>query len=239
MDLPFFNNVVPGTYTLSVRNGEGCTSAATATVTVNPQPIVPGQTSVTGQVNVCNVIGTNTVVNYTASAEGATSYAWTLPPNTVLVSGQGTATISIKFLSGFLAQANKQILVLASSICGSNSSKTFYLAAQLPVTPLPISASTTNVCPSLGTNFSVTYKISKVSGSASYIWSSPSSAVTISHPNGLGENDTLITVTFASNFTSSSISVQSTNDCGTSGTRSLVISRNNPSTPGLISGPIN
>ena len=234
-----FNGLQAGTYNVSVQNGAGCSSAQATSVIVNPQPIVPGVTTVAGQVNVCNVVGTSTALSYTASAQGATTYTWTLPPNTVLVSGQGTATISVKFLSGFLTQANKQIRVIAGSTCGSNALKIYYLAAQLPVTPLPITASTTNVCPSVGTNVPVTYKITKVSGAAAYIWSSPSSAVTISHPNGLGENDTLVNVTFASNFASSSISVQSTNDCGTSGTRSLVISRNNPSTPGLISGSTN
>ena len=233
-----FSGVAAGTYSLTAQNGSGCFSASTS-VTVNAQPIIPLATIVTGQANVCNVVGTSTALSYTASAQGATTYTWTLPPNTVLVSGQGTATISIRFLSGFLTQANKQIRVVASSVCGSNALKIFYLAAQLPVTPSTIVPSTTNVCPSIGTNVPITYRIPKVSGAATYIWSSPSSAVTISHPNGLGENDTLITITFASNFTSSSISVQSTNDCGTSGTRSLVISRNNPSTPGLISGPIN
>ena len=234
-----FSGVVAGTYNLSVQNGAGCTSAQATSVVVNPQLIVPLATTVTGQNNVCNVVGTSTALSFTASAQGATSYTWTMPPNTVLVSGQGTATISVRFLSGFLTQANKQLRVVATSTCGSNAIKVYYLSAQLPVTPSTIVSSTTNVCPSIGTNVPIAYKIPKVAGAAAYIWSSPSSAVTISHPNGLGENDTLVNVTFASNFASSSISVQSTNDCGTSGTRSLVISRNNPSTPSLISGPTN
>jgi hypothetical protein len=233
-----FSGLAAGTYSLTVKNGSGCFSTP-ASVTVNAQPNVPGETTVTGQVNVCNVIGTETSLSYTASAPGAVSYTWTLPPNTILVSGQGTATISIKFLSGFLTQASKQIRVIASSICGSNALKIYYLAAQLPVTPLPITASTKNVCPSIGTTVPVTYKIAKVSGAGGYIWNSPSSAITISHPNGLGENDTLISVTFASNFTTSTITVQSTNDCGTSGTRTIQVVRSNPSTPGLISGTTN
>jgi hypothetical protein len=49
----------------------------------------------------------------------------------------------------------------------------------------------------------------------------------------------VITVTFASNFSSSSITVYTVNTCGTSGTRSYFVSRNNPSQPSLISGPVN
>jgi hypothetical protein len=234
-----FSGLQAGTYNISVQNGAGCSSSAATSVTVNPQPIVPGVTTVTGQVNVCNVVGTSNEVSYTASAQGAASYTWTLPANMVLVSGQGTPTISVQFLSGFTAQANKQLRVVASSICGSNLSKTYQLSAQYPTTPQTIVASTSNVCPSIGTNVPITYKVPKVPGAASYIWNAQSGTTTISHPNGLGENDTLITVTFASNFTSSSVTVQSTNDCGTSAVRSILVTRANPTSPGIISGPKN
>jgi hypothetical protein len=63
--------------------------------------------------------------------------------------------------------------------------------------------------------------------------------MSVSHPNGLGENDTVIAVTFASNYTSSTITVQAFNSCGTSPARTIFVNRNNPSTPGLISGPTN
>jgi hypothetical protein len=232
-----FSGVAAGTYSLTVKNGSGCFSTP-ASVTVNAQPFVPGATTVAGQVNVCNVIGTNTALTYTASAQGATSYTWTLPPNTTLVSGQGTATISVKFLSGFVSQANKQIRVIANSICGANAFKIYYLAAQLPVTPSTIVASNSNVCPSIGTNVPITYTIPKVSGAASYIWNYPST-MSVTHPNGLGENDTVIVVTFASNYTSGTITVQAFNNCGTSTARTIFVNRNNPSTPGLISGPTN
>jgi len=234
-----FSGVAAGTYTLSVKNTAGCTSAQNTSVTVNAQPTIPSATTVTGQVNVCNVIGTNNALSYTASAPGATSYTWTLPPNTVLVSGQGTATISVKFLSGFLTQSNKQLRVVATSSCGSNTAKIYYLSAQLPTTPSSILASTSNVCPSIGTALEITYTIPKSTGADSYIWNAQTGTTTISHPNGTGEADTVVTVSFASNFTSSSITVQAVNTCGTSGTRSLFITRNNPSTPSIISGPTN
>ena len=234
-----FSGVVPATYTLRVQNTSGCTSEQNTSVTVNPQPIVPGVTTVIGQINVCNVVGTNNTTSYTASASGAISYTWTLPSNTVLVSGQGTATISVQFLAGFTAQANKIIRVVASSVCGSNAPKSYQLSAQYPTTPQTIVASTSNVCPSIGSSVLITYRVPKVRGAASYIWTAQSGTTTIAHPNGLGENDTLITVAFANNFTSSSVSVQSTNDCGTSAVRSILVTRANPTSPGIISGPKN
>ena len=61
----------------------------------------------------------------------------------------------------------------------------------------------------------------------------------IYHPNGYGINDTTIEVRFGSAFTTSPLTVQAFNDCGGGNIRSLTISRNNPSTPGAISGPAN
>ncbi len=60
-------------------------------------------------------------------------------------------------------------------------------------------------------------------------------------PNGLGVNDTTVTLSFTNAFATSNLTVQAANDCnpGTSNARSITITRNNPATPGLISGPTN
>ena len=148
----------------------------------------------------------------------------------------------IKLLNGFASQANKQIKVTPSG----GSLQIIYLLAQLPVTPLAITPSSTNICASLGTNVPIIFKIPKVIEAASngttassYIWTAQNGTTNITHPNGLGENDTLIAVTFASNYTSSTITVQAFNNCGTSPARTIFVYRNNPSTPSLISGPTN
>jgi hypothetical protein len=203
-------------------------------------------TTVTGTKNVCAYIGTNTPVTYTASCFGATSYAWTLPPNTLLVSGHGTANISVKFLPGFAANASKQFRVVASSPCGASPIKVFYTLAQTPVTPAAIIASTANVCPSIGTNVPIVFTIPRVAEAgnssimaSSYLWTAQSGTTTITRLSNVSEYDTSIAVTFANNFTSSNITVQAINQCGLSPARSYFVSRNNPSTPSLISGPTN
>ncbi len=224
-----------GIYTYHTNNASGCDSAALLNLTINAVVI-------NNIVNVCTYIGTNQTLTYTASVAGASIYAWTLPANTQLISGQGTRSIVIKVLNGFASQANKQIRVTPAG----GSLQVIYLAAQVPVTPAPITASTANICGSIGTNVSVTFKIPKVveaaSGSStasSYLWTAQNGTTSITHPNGTGENDTTVTITFASNFTSSNLSVQALNACGLSGTRSYFITRNNPSQPSLISGPTN
>ena len=239
-----FNSVPSGIYSVTVKTVPGCISSSSS-ATVNPQPTVPEATSVTGQVNVCNVIGTNNTLSYTATAVGATSFTWTAPPNTTLMSGQGTATITLKFLIGFTASVNKQLRVVANSSCGSNAQKIFYLAAQLPTTPSTIVVSSTNICPSIENGSTISYTIPKVAGALSYIWTAQTGTTTITHPNGLGENDTTVLVSFSSGFTASNITVKAVNNCGAGGTeaisssRSYSITRNNPSQPGLISGPTN
>ena len=236
-----FSNVAPGTYTIYVQNSFGCFSPATASVTVNPQPIVPAAPTVSGLVNVCPFIGQADQITYTASSAGATSYTWTIPPTNVqIISGQGTATLTVKFLNGFAAQPNKQLRVTASSICGTSPTFTiYYLVAQLPTTPNPI-AGPTDICPYVGTATTVNYTISKAPGTASYSWVVPSGA-TFTHTNGPGINDTTIAVVFGAGVASgaSQITVQSINDCGVSGIRSITVTRNAPSTPSLITGPTN
>ena len=231
--------------TRAFTNASGCDSVVTLHLTITSVANL-NATTVIGTKNVCAYIGTNTPVTYTASCIGATSYAWTLPPNTMLVSGQGTANISVKFLPGFAANANKQFRVVASSPCGASPIKVFYTLAQTPVTPATIIASTANVCPSLGTNVPIIFTIPRVAEAgnssimaSSYLWTAQSGTTTITHLSNVSEYDTSIAVTFANNFTSSNITVQAINQCGLSPARSYFVSRNNPSTPSLISGPTN
>jgi hypothetical protein len=226
---------VSGTYTYSYSNSNGCNSVDTLYLVVN------NTTSSVNVKNVCTYIGTNETLTYTASVVGASSYTWSLPANTQLVSGQGTRSILIKFLNGFAAQANKQIRVTPAG----GSLQIIYTNAQAPVTPATIVASSTNICQSLGTNVPITFTVPRVfepisngRTTTSYLWTAQNGTTTISHPNGIGENDTTVAVTFDANFTTSSITVQSVNACGVSAIRSYLVSRSNPSV-GVISGPTN
>ncbi|MEI2748086.1 MAG: hypothetical protein V9E88_04940 [Ferruginibacter sp.] len=157
-----------------------------------------------------------------------------------MLNGQGTDSITVTIGTGFLSSPNKLIKVRALSTCGNSSEKFFYLAAQLPSTPSPITASSANSCQSIANGTPITYTIPKVPGATSYSWSGFTTAMQVTHPNGAGINDTLVEIVFLNTLAPVSvISVRSVNDCGTSGARSFTINRNPPSTPGLISGPTN
>jgi hypothetical protein len=129
-----------------------------ATFAINAALLAP---VVSGPVNVCQYINTGDPVVYTFNSAGATGYSYILPPNVSLV-GSTANSITLNFLTGFEAQGNKQIRVTALSPCGNSPMTIYYLAAQKPITPQPISASSSNVCAVIGTPGTITYTINAV-----------------------------------------------------------------------------
>ncbi|MFT3909040.1 MAG: lamin tail domain-containing protein [Ferruginibacter sp.] len=215
------------TFTNTVAN-----HSISATFAINASLTTP---VVTGPTNVCPYIGNGTQVVYTASSAGATGYNWVIPPtNVTIISGQGTSTLTVTFQNGFAAQANKQIRVTATSSCGNSPLTIYYLLVQTPSTPQPI-VGNTNVCPIVGTTNTYTYTIASVPGASEYVWIAQAGNTTINHPNGPGVNDTTVTISFGSGFTTSALTVAAANGCGTSPARSLTLTKIAPSTPGIIS----
>ncbi len=237
-----FAGVAPGPHTITVTNSFGCSAPASASVTVDPQPFTPTAPVITGTVNVCPFINTGTQLTYhaTATGNGTMTFNWVIPTtNVTIISGQGTADLTVTFQNGFAAQANKQLRVTATNQCGTSAMTVYYLLAQFPNTPNPITGPT-NVCNLIGTANTATYITNKAAGALFYNWTVPANATIAGHPGGAGTaNDTSIVVTFQAGFTGGNISVVAENLCGPSGSRTLTIVNAVPSTPGLISGPTN
>ncbi len=237
-----FPAVAPGPHMITVINSFGCSAPASASIIVNPQPFIPAAPIVTGIVNVCPHIGTGEELTYTATAtgNGTQLFHWTLPPNVTLISGGGTNTIVVKFPSfAFTTQGNKQIRLTVTNDCGTSPMSIFYLVAQAPTTPNPITGPT-DLCPLLGSAAGADYTINKANGALYYVWNVPGNGTTatVTHPY-TGVNDTTIHVIFGAGFPTSTITVQAFDSCGGSGLRSLMLNRTIPSTPGLITGPTN
>ena len=189
--------------------------------------------------NVCEFENSGQVLSYSVEQfEGAT-YNWTVPPTTTIVSGQGTNTINITINSGFGASANKQLRVTAVYSCGESDLSVYYLAAQGTEIPHSIIASSTDICSSIENGTSITYTIPKSNAATSYNWIVENANAIVEHPNGAGENDTTINVTYLNGFATSYIRVSAVNNCGASGFRSTLVKRISAGTPGLISGPTN
>jgi len=137
-------------------------------------------------------------VVYSISPVNNTSiYAWTVPAGAVIVSGQGTNSITVDypcFVNGGV------VTVTASNSCGANSS-----TLSIPIVPTSPIVGDAFVCP----NNSYTYSIATLPN-ASYIWTVPAGATILS-----GQSTPSVTVNFGNS--SGNISVQrTTTPCGVS-----------------------
>ncbi|RYZ48347.1 MAG: T9SS type A sorting domain-containing protein, partial [Sphingobacteriales bacterium] len=227
-----------GDYTVTTTTSAGCVlSSDVATVIIAGTLTAP---EVTGLVNMCPFEGTGEEVTFTIAPQpGVTTYNWNLPPLVNLVSGQGTEQITVTILPGFTARANKQIRVTGTSACGETPMTIYYLESHRPMSPGFISGPV-DACPLIGTANTATYSISPVIAATSYNWTVPAGATIVSHPAGTGINDTIITVSFDGSYATGYVSVEAVNNCGISiNPRNLTVVRNNPPTPGPISGTNN
>ncbi|HRO18532.1 MAG TPA: immunoglobulin domain-containing protein, partial [Ferruginibacter sp.] len=194
---------------------------------------VPGiPLAISGPTNVCEYVGQPTTVTYSiAPVANATSYTWTVANgNMVIVSGQGTTSIEVSYLTGFV---RGNVRVTANSNCGARAPRSLNIALQTASAPDAISGPV-NVCSYLGGPSNATYSIAPVANATSYIWTAPTGASIVS-----GQGTQSVTVSFVSGFVSGQIKVKSVSNCNTSGDRSLTVSAYNIYTPGLITGPTN
>jgi autotransporter-associated beta strand protein len=218
-----------------------CSSLTRTAVTlkINTLPAIPA--AINGPHNVCPYVGTADQLTYSIDpVPFADSYQWVIPPTVSLVSTAPDGTsITVTIGANFIPNANKVIKVRSLSACGNSAYRSYFLLAQFPSTPGPITGPT-DICALIGTANTATYKINKVIAATTYAWTTPAGINSVVHPEPPGVNDTVIVVTFASDYTTSSISVAAANDCGTSGSvRSFLIPRTSAAQLGLISGPTN
>ncbi len=130
----------------------------------------------------------------------------------------------------------------ASASCGgatdvqSNTITVDSVSVGSPVIPSAITGPT-NACPYIN-GPAVTYKINKAPGAKIYIWPQSTTGMTITHPNGPGVNDTIISVNYTTGFVPLSILVAARNWCGISSWKKLNIYSNPASQAGAITGPV-
>lgn len=195
---------------------------------------IPGTpAAISGPTNACTLLGGSGTYSVPQVA-GAIEYLWTAQTGTTISYPNGTGvnsnTVSISFPPTF---TTSPVTVQASNGCGASNARSLTIVRNAASTPGPISG-TTNVCAHvLPSGTATTYSIALVSGATSYTWGTAAGSV-VTHPNGAGANDNVITVKFPNGFTSGNIAVSATNGCGTSSTRSLAVNTLSPGTPGVI-----
>lgn len=181
-------------------------------------PVIPG--SITG--SAINCANTTTTFSITPVVN-ATSYLWTIPANTSIVSGQGTTSITLSFSAGWISGT----LSVKSINCFGNSGNKSKSLKSKPSTPGAITGVFNGVCP--GTN-SVSYSIASVAYATTYTWLAPTNGTIIS-----GQGTTSVVINYNASFSNGIISVTAGNGCGISSARTATV-LSVPSTPSSITG---
>jgi extracellular elastinolytic metalloproteinase len=204
-----FNNGFT-TGTIAVVASNNCASSSQRSLTVkSTAPTTP--VAISGPTNVCTYVGQPVTASYSIDpVNGASSYLWTAPVNSTVVTGHGTENIELSFASNF---AGGSLTVKAVAACGSSSSRSLSLIKTV-AKPGPINSSA-SACP-LST---VTYSIDPVPFATSYQWSVPTNATYIS-----GQGTTSFTVSFKATFVSGTVTVKSVNACASSAASTLSLS---------------
>ena len=192
---------------ISVVAASPCGNSAARSLALNVSiPATPG--TITGTARACP----GNVYTYSVAAvTNATSYHWTVPAGSTIVSGAGTNSISLSFGSGFTASGT--LSVKAANGCGSSTARSLSITRNAAATPSVISGQASGVC---GLS-SVSYTVKAVAG-ITYNWTGPSGVTILS-----GQGTASMSVRINSGFTTGNLMVTASNGCGTSTARTLCI----------------
>jgi hypothetical protein len=219
--IDFANNATSGTLTVTGTNTCGTSIARTLTINVSPLPTQPGNFTASSN-TVCQG---QTGVLYTVPNVVGNTYAWTYSGTGVSGLGSTTNSATLDF-SGTATSGT--LSVTTTNACGTSTARTLAITVNsAPATPGAITG-TSPVCAGAT---GVSYSITAVPTATSYTWSYSGTGATI---NGTG---TSITINFANNATSGTLSVTANNTCGSSTASTLAITVTPiPSQPGAIAG---
>ena len=209
---------------LSVVATNDCASSSSRSLTIKSVPLIPG--TISGITTGLCLNGVNNPSYSISAVSGATSYVWTAPAGTTIISGQGTTSVVLDISNSFSIGS---LSVAAVNDCGSSSLRSMTLRSAIPTTPLSISGITTGLC-SNGVN-NPTYSIAAVSGATSYTWNAPTGTTIIS---GQGTNSVVLDI--STSFSSGPLTVSAANECGSSPIRSITLRSAVPLIPASISG---
>ncbi len=238
----FDNSFVAGTFiTVNAVTQCGISSPKNFTIHRSWSPVPE---IITGPTNSCvikvgpsNPTGTP-VVYRTNKVRYAVSYTWTVPAGATIISPVIGTSINVKDTSITVlfgsSYSGGYVSVQSVTGCGMSTYRSIPVNDQVLATPAAIYG-TLNPCPTIGGPDTTSYRTKKIDDAKSYIWTVPAGAVITAHPGGAGtENDTIILVRWSSAFTTGTIDVNAVNNCMTSTTRSLTITRKMPLAPNGI-----
>lgn len=158
-------------------------------------PATPKYITISKRFNTCG----DTITCSIKTVANSSSYTWTVPAGTAIISGQGTTTIQLSVSDTF---GNGRVYVSAANSCGGSSDKQSALIYGRPIQPIIsgpecVSSNTTGLI----------YTITNVEDGISYTWRVPGMAKITS-----GQGTDSITVTWRGN--SGTIFAVASNNCG-------------------------
>lgn len=195
--------------TLSVTASNQCYTTAPKNLPIALDiPATPA--SITGS----SYSACNTTLNHSVPAvNGAVSYTWSIPVGATIMNGAGTNSVDIAYTS---IPAGSQLCVSANSSCNSSTPRCMVIKS-VPVTPPSITSNTAVICRN---QTGVIFTAPALSGpSTMYNWIVPSGSTIVS-----GQNTNSINVTMG--VTNGNVGVTAVNACGSSGTRTYLVSMN-------------
>ncbi len=150
----------------------------------------------------------NTTKAYTVAAQPGVTFNWSAPLNASILSGQGTNSVTVRFLSQFVSGV---LSVVATNNCGSSTASSLSISS-VPPAPALISGPAT-VC-----RYSQNaYSIIAVPEATSYFWKTQGGSSGIVS----GQGTLSAIVQFAKNGTT--VQVRSVNGCGNSAFTNKVV----------------
>jgi hypothetical protein len=211
---PTRTNVQPidaGTYSVTVRDANGCTNSTTVTVTIFALPNTPNPS---GPATVCRT----TTHNYQVTAQPGVIYDWTVSPAGPTISPQTNARDRVQVTWNAPVGTYTLSVTGTANNCTSPIGTFTVTITDVPAQPGQISGGTT-FCPTGVGNYSIT----PVPNTLAYTWSvsPPGGGATLLNPNGNPNMD--IRWNTAGTYT---ITVIPTNACGNGQAQTLSVTVN-------------
>ncbi|MCJ8163926.1 ice-binding family protein [Pontibacter sp. E15-1] len=205
-----------GTGSVTVKAVNACGAGPEKTLSVTPVSGAPAGVQLS-EANSSVCVGATFTVE-ALQAERVEAYTWQVPSGWAIVSGQGTAQLTVKANS-----ASGTVRLTASNGCGERKvSKEIVVSTLPPATPGPITG-TAAACES-----SIqTYSIAAVSGATSYTWAVPTGWSILK-----GQGTTAIEVRAGN--TTGNVTVTTANGCGNSSQSAVLAVAPTSGVPGAI-----
>lgn len=184
--------------TVSVIAGNFCGNSNPCVLIVTTHEVPPMPGAITGPDSLCK----NETIDFSIdTVTGSTSYFWTVPPDALILSGQGSKTINVQW-----GENTGDIAVFAQNSCGNGQPGIKTIGVETLPLPAGIITGKDTVCK--GQN-DYQYSVPEITGATTYVWSVPAGATI----NG-ASNQKDITVDFPASAISGPITVKGQNTCG-------------------------